>query len=390
MRIRSWIDRDACVFRARGVKRIHDRAFGVILLAGYLDAQLLSSAGDRIVQFVQPLVPVDLWFPLAKQVEVRTVQNQDAHHFPIFFEGKARASAPVALMPDELFAASNLDAGVALVAAVTTELVTEIRERHDLWPTATAAVGRLVTGAALLATSLKGNERISLQIAGDGPLGTLAADAWLLGEVTIGARGYARNGRVELPVDARGKFNVSEAVGAGSLQVTRSADVGQPYVGIVPIHSGEIAEDIAVYLTQSEQIPSVVGLGVLANPSGVAAAGGVLARALPGADERAVAALEQRAAAMPPVTQLIAEGRNANALLRELAGDLELRTHHQWSLQFACRCNREKVEAVLLGLGADELLELTRERDRTEATCEYCKTRYVFTAHELRRLAERL
>lgn len=299
-------------------------------------------------------------------------------------------------MPDTLLAASNLDAGVAVVAAITTDLVTEIRDRHDLWPTATAAVGRLTTGAALLAAGLKGNERISLQIAADGPLGRLAADAWLLNPATgsgqggvIAARGYARNPRVELPVDARGKFNVAAAVGAGSLQVTRSSDVGQPYVGIVPIQSGEIAEDLAIYLAQSEQIPSIVALGVLANPSGVVAAGGILARALPGADERAIAALETRAATMPPVTELIARDADPGALLRELVGDLELRSYHTMDVRFACRCNRAKVEAVLLGFGADELLELTRERDRTEATCEYCKTNYVFTVQELRELAER-
>lgn len=293
-------------------------------------------------------------------------------------------------MPDTLLSAANLDAGLAITAAITTELVAEIRDRHDLWPTATAAVGRLTTGAALFAAGLKGNERLSLQIAGDGPLGRLAADAWLLDPQTIGARGYARNTRVELPVDARGKFNVSGAIGAGSLQVTRSSDVGQPYVGVVTIHSGEIAEDLALYLAQSEQIPSIVALGVLANPTGVVASGGILARTLPGADEDAIAALESRAAAMPPVTQLIAHGAGAEALLRELAGDLELRSHHSMAVRFACRCNREKVEAVLMGLGADELLALTRERDRTEATCEFCKTHYVFTAADLRGLAERL
>jgi molecular chaperone Hsp33 len=293
-------------------------------------------------------------------------------------------------MPDTLLAASNLDAGVALVAAITTELVAEIRDRHDLWPTATAAVGRLTTGAALLGAGLKGSERISLQIAGNGPLGILAADAWLLDERTVGARGYARNGQVELPVDARGKFNVAGAVGAGSLQVTRSSQVGQPYVGVVPIRSGEIAEDLALYLAQSEQIPSIVALGVLANPNGVVAAGGILARALPGADERAIAALESRAATMPPVTQLIAQHGDAAVLLRELTGEMELRSYHAMEVRFACRCNRAKVEAVLSGLGADELLQLTRERDRTEATCEYCKTRYVFSAGEIRELAQRL
>jgi molecular chaperone Hsp33 len=293
-------------------------------------------------------------------------------------------------MAGTLLAASNLDAGIALVAAITTDLVAEIRDRHDLWPTATAAVGRLATGAALFAATLKGSDRVSLQISGDGPLGTLAADAWLLDNRLIGARGYARNGRVELPVDTRGKFDVPGAIGAGSLQVTRSSEVGQPYVGVVPIHSGEIAEDLAVYLAQSEQIPSIVALGVLANPSGVVAAGGILARALPGADEGALAVLESRAATMPPVTQLVAHGADAPALLRELAGDLELRSHHPMEIRFACRCNRAKVEAVLLGLGADELLQLTRERDQTEATCEYCQKRYVFSRQQIRRLAERL
>jgi len=293
-------------------------------------------------------------------------------------------------MPDTLVAASNLDAGIAMVAATTTRLVAEIRDRHDLWPTATAAVGRLATGAALFAAGVKGNERISLQITGDGPLRTLAAEAWLLDEGTIGTRGYVSNGRVELPVDARGKFDVAAAVGNGSLQVTRSSEIGQPYSGVVPLASGEIAEDLAVYLSQSEQIRSVVALGVLANPNGVVAAGGVVARALPGADERAIAGLEERAAAMPAVTQLVARGADADALLRELAGGLALGARREMEIRFACRCNRAKVEAVLLGLGADELVRLTQERDRTEAVCEYCKTAYVFTAAELKDLAETL
>lgn len=293
-------------------------------------------------------------------------------------------------MPDTLVAASNPVAGVALTAAITTDLVAHIRDRHDLWPTAAAAVGRLTTGAALFVAGLKCDERVSIQISGDGPLGTIAADAWFIDERTIGARGYARHGRVELPIDARGKFDVAGAIGAGSLQVTRSSDAGQPYVGVVPIRSGEIAEDLAVYLAQSEQIPSIVALGVLANPRGVVAAGGILARALPGADEAAIASLERRAASMAPVTELISRGADVHALLHELAGDLDLRVHGTTEVRFACRCNREKVEAVLLGLGADELLGLTRERDRTEATCEYCKTRYVFSAREIRELAERL
>jgi molecular chaperone Hsp33 len=293
-------------------------------------------------------------------------------------------------MPDTVLGASAVDAGIAIFAAITTDLVAEIRDRHDLWPTATAAVGRLTTGAVLFGTSLKGRERISLQIAGDGPLGTLAADAWLLDDQRLGARGYVRNGRVDLPIDARGKFDVAGAVGSGKLQVTRSRDVGQPYVGVVSLNSGEIAEDLAMYLAQSEQIPSVVALGVLANPNGVVAAGGILAQVLPGADERALSDLEKRALAMPPVTQLIAENADPGALMRALAGELELRSYRSIAVDFACHCNLAKVEATLLGLGAGELRRLAREHDGTDATCEYCKKRYHFTLAEIEGLIARL
>jgi molecular chaperone Hsp33 len=289
-------------------------------------------------------------------------------------------------MTDLLVAASARDAGIEIFAAITTDLVGEIARSHDLWPTATAAVGRLTTGAVLFGAGLQMGERVSLQINGHGPIGMLSAEAWMLDERTIGARGYARNGNVDLPIDARGKFDVGGAVGKGSLQVTRSHETGQPYVGVVALHSGEIAEDLAVYLAQSEQIPSVVALGVLANPEGVSASGGVLARVLPGTDERAVAKLEERAVAMPPVTELIARGANANELLQRLAGDLELRSFYTRAIAFACRCNRDKVRATLLGFGDEELERMAQERDETTVTCEYCKQSYTFTAEELREL----
>ncbi|HTX60045.1 MAG TPA: Hsp33 family molecular chaperone HslO [Verrucomicrobiae bacterium] len=288
-----------------------------------------------------------------------------------------------------MIAATATESGIAAVAAVTTDLVREIRRRHDLSPTATAAVGRLTTGAVLFGASLKGKERLSLQVSGDGPIGSLSADAWLLADGSLGARGYARHPRVDLPVDGRGKLDVGAAVGSGSMQVTKSYEVGQPYVGVVPLRSGEIAEDLAAYLAQSEQIPSVVALGVLADPSGVVAAGGVLAQALPGADERAVLRLEKRALAMPPVTALMAEGAGAGELIEALAGGLELRGRRDTGVRFACLCTREKVEGALLGLGAHELQRLAQERPETEATCEFCGERYVYSSGELRELADR-
>jgi molecular chaperone Hsp33 len=241
-----------------------------------------------------------------------------------------------------------------------------------------------------LGASLKGKERISLQIQGDGPLRSIVSDVWLIDEERIGARGYAKVPGVDLPLNPRGKFDVAGAVGDGSMQVTKSYEVGQPYVGVVPLHSGEIAEDIASYLVNSEQIPSVVALGVLADPNGVKAAGGVIAQVLPGADERAVSALEERALAMPPITKLINDGADAHALLHALAGPVALRAHRTIGVQFSCRCTREKVEAALLGLGADELLKMAREQTETEATCEFCKKMYVFTSDEVNELASRL
>lgn len=293
-------------------------------------------------------------------------------------------------MPDLIITASAPEAGFAIVAGITTELVREAQALHGLSPTATAAVGRLTTGAALLGASLKGRERLSLQIQGDGPLRGIVSDVWLIDDERIGARGYAKVADVDLPLNARGKFDVAAAVGDGSMQVTKSYEVGQPYVGVVPLHSGEIAEDLASYLVNSEQIPSVVALGVLANPNGVKAAGGVIAQVLPGADERAIAALEERALAMPPITKLIDEGADAHALLHALAGPVALRSHRTVGVQFSCRCTREKVEAALLGLGADELTKMAREQTETEATCEFCKKMYVFTSDEVNTLATRL
>lgn len=290
-------------------------------------------------------------------------------------------------MPDLLIGAASPEAGIAVVAAITTDLVTEIQRRHDLSPLATAVTGRLATGATLFGSSLKARERLTLQIGGDGPIGSVGADAWLVEENLLGARAYARHSTVDLPLNARGKFDVAKAVGKGSLQVIKSYDLGQPYVGVVPLYSGEIAEDLAAYLVQSEQIPSVVALGVLADPKGVRAAGGVLAQVLPGADQEAVSMLEARAVAMPAITTLIDNGADAHELLHALAGPLTLRSHRTVDLRFACFCDRSRVEAALIGMGAKELLKLAMERPETEATCEFCKKLYVFTKDEVEQLA---
>ncbi len=291
-------------------------------------------------------------------------------------------------MPDMLISASAPEAGIVIVAAVTTDLTREIRDRHDMSPTATATTGRLATGAVLFGSALNGRERISLQISGEGPIGSVAADTWLAEPDVLAARGYAGNPHVDIPLNERGKFDVAGSVGAGSLHVTKSYEVGQPYVGVVPLYSGEIAEDLAAYLVKSEQIPSIVALGVLASPHGVRASGGVLAQIMPGADEKAIATLEERALAMPPITTLINEGADAHALLHALAGALELRSHRSIEVRFGCLCSKQKVEIALVAMGAQELRRLAAERNEAEATCEFCKRVFVFTSNEVLGLAE--
>jgi molecular chaperone Hsp33 len=293
-------------------------------------------------------------------------------------------------MPDQIVVASSPERGIVIVAATTTELVAEAQLRHQLSPTASAAVGRLMTGAALLGASLKGRERLSLQIAGSGPLQSIVADVARQRNGSIGVRGYAKRPRAELPLNTRGKFDVAAAVGAGSLQVTKSFEVGQPYVGVVPLATGEIGDDLAAYLLKSEQIPSAVALGVLAKPHGIAAAGGVLAQVLPGADESAIDYLEKRALQMLPVTQQIAAGAAAADLVAGLAGDIALRNQRTIDVRFACRCTRERVKLALLGLGEDDLRKMAAERPHTEATCEFCKKTYALSAQEVEELVARL
>lgn len=299
-------------------------------------------------------------------------------------------------MPDRIVTATAIDGSFSIVAGITTELVRETQQRHELAPTASAAVGRLLTGAALLGASLKGREKLTLQIASDGPLRGIVADVQLGrtgdddGAEEIGARAYARRPDVDVPLNERGKFDVGAAVGKGYLQVTRSFEVGQPYVGIVELASGEIGDDIAAYLMTSEQIPSVVALGVLANPGGIKASGGIIAQVLPGADDATIGALEARARTMVPVTAQIADGASVHDLVQALAGSLEMRYTRTYDVAFTCTCSRERVERALLGLGRDELSKIISEQPQTEALCEFCKTAYVLSPDEVRALIERL
>ena len=283
-------------------------------------------------------------------------------------------------MPSD-YSASALAAGdsVRIVAVRTTAVVARAQERHACSPTVTAALGRLLTGAALMGGFLKGRERITLQVNGDGPVRALVAEVSAGGRV----RGYPVRPRVELPLNASGKFDVGGIIGSGFLHVTRSFDTGQPYTSAVPLASGEIGDDLARYFAQSEQVPSVVGVGVLANPRGVLAAGGFLAHLLPGAHETTDEVLEANVRALPHVSALIRDRVSPEEIVARIAGPLGARVTHVAPVSFSCTCSRERVTRVLAGLGQAELNQMAGAKDETEVICDFCGQRYYFSPEEI-------
>lgn len=267
------------------------------------------------------------------------------------------------------------DSTVRAMAAVTTTAVELARRRHRTSPTATAALGRVLTGASLLGVALKRGQTVMVRIQGDGPLGGVLAMSDAVGTV----RGYVANPEVHLPLTARGKLDVGGAVGRGTLQVTLDLGLRVPYHGSVPLISGEIAEDLASYLVVSHQIPSVVALGVLVAPSErVMAAGGLIVQVMPGADERVVAYLEERVQVLPAVTSMISTGQTPEAMVDAVLGTIVSRVVERGPVRFRCRCSRRKVQQVLISLGDAELREILAEQGQVEVTCNFCNARYVF------------
>ena len=284
------------------------------------------------------------------------------------------------------YAVSALAAGdsVRILAARTTELVREAQARHGCSPTVTAALGRLLTGAALIGHALNGRERITLQVVGDGPVRGLVADVAAGGRV----RGFPLRPGADRPLNANGKFDVGGIVGRGFLHVTRTFDTGQPYTSAVPLATGEIGDDLATYFAASEQIPTVVAVGVLANPNGVLAAGGVIAQVLPGATEPVIDALELGARSMPQVSSLVRDGCAPEDLVQRLAGALRPRMAGRHPVAFSCQCSAERVVKAIVGLGRAALADMAAQQNDTEATCDFCGKRYYFAPTAIREILE--
>jgi len=288
-------------------------------------------------------------------------------------------------MADRLARMLTADGAVRGVAAVTTDLAEEARTRHGTFPTATAALGRALTSALLLAATGKRDERLSLEFSGDGPLRGMLAEATPEGA----ARGFAFRPKTDVP-PRNGKLDVGSALGAGQLCVMRVPLAGGSlYRSIVPLVSGEIGIDVASYLTQSAQIPSAVGVGVLVGPDGVVmAAGGYLLQAMPGADADALDRLATHVERSPSPSDLVRAGHGPVDILSLLLSDVPARVLEEYPVRFQCRCTPARVRAAIIAMGRDEIGGLIAEGKPAEAVCEFCSSAYVVEERELRELLE--
>jgi molecular chaperone Hsp33 len=286
---------------------------------------------------------------------------------------------------DELVRTLSADGSIAVRTVVARNVVAEAAERRPLAPTALSALGRVLVGAVLLGTGQKHGETVQLQFRGDGPLGMMVAICDSDGRV----RGTVSNPEVDLPL-RDGHPDVARAIGLGLLAVVRSRPTWrEPYTGTVPLVSGEIAKDITLYLTESEQTPSAMGLGVAIDAEGrVAAAGGFLVQTLPGADDEAVAQMERNVVALPHTTDLLQEGVDADGLADLLLAGLGGSERHRSQPVFYCPCSRERALRTLLLLGHEEIAEIIEEGSGQEVCCEFCGRRYAIASEEVATLLE--
>jgi len=290
-------------------------------------------------------------------------------------------------MQDYLIRAITTNKDLRALAVKSTDTVSEAQQRHKTTPTATAALGRVISGALLTGSLLKSGEEILLKIEGDGPAGKIIAEANQEGEV----RGYIENPNLDFYTTDEGKLDVAKAVGNGELSLTKFMSMKDPYKGSVPLVSGEIGEDLTYYFTASEQIPSAVGLGVLVDTDlSVKAAGGFLIQLLPDASEKTIKLLEKNLAELKSVSSLIDKGMKPEELLEEILGDMDYRIMARKDVKFKCRCSREKSYELIAGLGKEEIEETLEQEGSLEVRCHFCSQKYKFDEDEVKELLKEL
>ncbi len=280
---------------------------------------------------------------------------------------------------------------VRVMAAITTDIVAEAVRRHQTSPTVSAALGRVLTGTLLLASSLKEFDRLTVKIEASGAVQGITAEAAADGKV----RGYVKNPNVDLPPKDNEKFDVAGIVGEGMFYVIRESgyDIGlhrEPYVGSVPIVSGEIAQDFAYYLAKSEQIPSAVLLGVLLQKQEpfVKAAGGVIIQMMPGANEHIITMIEDSINHAPHVTSIINEGATAHDLVKLALGEIDFEILEEKEIEFDCNCSFERAVSLISSLGNVEVAAMLAEDKGAKMTCGFCNEIYTLDEKDLQRMLD--
>ncbi len=288
---------------------------------------------------------------------------------------------------DQLVRAISADGQVQAVAVSTRGITERARNIHKTLPVATAALGRTLAAASMMGNALKvDGASLTLQIKGGGPLGTVLAVSDNEGNV----RGYVTNPHVDLPLRPDGKLDVGGAVGSdGTLTVIKDLNMKEPYIGSVGLLGGEIAEDLAAYFVESEQIPTACALGVLVDrDQSVKAAGGYLIQLLPGAGEDVISRVEGGVMAAGPVTALLDRNDDPAALLRTVLSDFKVEILETSPIEYRCYCSRERVERALISMGVEDLEDMLEKQGGCELTCQFCDTVHKFTADDLRALID--
>ncbi|MFP4698219.1 MAG: Hsp33 family molecular chaperone HslO [Eubacteriales bacterium] len=285
-------------------------------------------------------------------------------------------------MEDYIVRATAANHQVRAFACTTKNLVEVARDTHKTSPVATAALGRLLSASVMMSSMLK-NEKdlITLQIKGDGPIKGMVVTA----DANANVKGYVYNPYVIIPPNERGKLDVSGALGNGILTIIKDIGLKEPYVGKTHLVSGEIAEDLTYYFANSEQIPSVVGLGVLMNKNNtVSESGGFIIQLLPDASEEVVVYLEEKIKEISSVTSMYKEGMTPEDIIEQLLGGLGVEFLEEKEANYVCNCNRERVEKALISVGRKELQEMIDEGKPVELNCHFCNSKYEFQVEEIK------
>lgn len=287
-------------------------------------------------------------------------------------------------MTDYMVRASAADSQIRAFAATTKDLVEHARSIHGTSPVATAALGRLLTAGVMMGSMMKGDKDIiTLQIKGNGPIGGLTVTADSHGTV----KGYAYQPEVLLHANEKGKLDVGGAIGEGILSVIKDMGLKEPYVGQTHLVSGEIAEDLTYYFATSEQVPSVVALGVLMNKDNtVRRAGGFIIQLMPFAEDWVIDLLEKKVGEISSITALLDKDMTPEMILEQILADMGLEILDTLPASFECNCTKKRVEKAIISIGQKDIQEMIDDNEPIEVNCHFCNKHYHFTVEELKEM----